>query len=156
MKNFLDVLFDVGSYFFHWQIVGINSKWIFNFFRYQFQTCQYIEHKRNYGNHIISHTEHIAKRQGHYINEDEFLDKYTVRKGNGRVLDPLTGTAYIRERFQFFIQDDEFVAGNFSLLVQMMCPFKQLGCHLIRDVFALIDLWQNMSMIIFIKQSSFG
>ena len=51
------------------------------------------------------------------INENEFLDEYTVRKGDWGVLDPLTGTADVGKGTDFSIEDDKLVTTDDFVLV---------------------------------------
>ena len=78
-------------------IIGIPAKGVFDFFCNQFKTGQDIKNKGGYRDGVKTKLENKSKRKGHYIEENEFLNKYTVGKRDGCILDPFAGSAYVRE-----------------------------------------------------------
>src|SRR5690606_41379367 len=107
LQDLLYMLPDVGGNFFDRQVVGINTKGIFNFLRNQFHTGRNIKNKDNHRYGIISQTKDISEREGHNITENESLYKGAIGIGYGSVRYTLAGTTYIRTGLCAAAQNDK-------------------------------------------------
>ena len=58
-----------------WEVVGIYTEWVFNFFGDEFETCQYVKDKNDEGHYEIMQGKHIANRHGDAVEEDKFFEK---------------------------------------------------------------------------------
>jgi len=131
---------DVVGYFLRGEVIGILPKGVFYFFCYELKAGYDIENKACYGHYEVAHAKNIPQRQGHDIEEDEFFYKDRIGKGDGGILDPFAGPAYIRKGLQFCIEDDELVAADTACAMELHYPVQHHTRQLIGDMLLVIDL----------------
>src|SRR5687768_10868339 len=100
------------------QVIFIAAEWVFNFFRNNFKTGQYIKDKGHDRNGKITQRKYKADRQGHYIKEDEFFDEYTVGKRDRCILDAFAGAADIGKGLELAVENNQLVAADLTFRMQ--------------------------------------
>lgn len=131
LKNGVYVVVNIGRHFIGRQVVGIAAEGILYFLGDEFQTGQHIKNEDDDGNGEVAKGKHEAEGQGHDVPENKFLDEDAVGKRDGRILDPLAGTADIGKGLQFPIEDDEFGFGEAALPVQGQESLMHTGRYLV-------------------------